>query len=876
MQKVKNRKAINNLAISGIKSNSKKYAVLIAAVILTTLLFSSLFTVGGSLVKETQLSTMRQVGGTFHAGFKYLCLSEYEQVKGDKELKDISYRIMVGYGEGEAFKKTTAEVYYSEPLDAKYAFCYPKTGRMPEAENEIVTSDIVLDKLGVPHEIGAEFSLTIMIGDEPVTEDFILSGYFAGDPIAISQMILVSKPFQEKYAPTWTVPYKEQENPNNLSGYMSVDFNFNNSINIEKKVQSLIARTGIRDDVDYGINWAYMTESIDPSMIGVCIFLLIIFFIAGYLIIYNIFDINIISDMQEYGLLKTIGTSGKQLKKIVMRRANIISLIGIPIGLVLGIGVGKLMLPVISDQMVTATVGKGAVHLNIWILLGAAVFSYITVILSAGRPCRKATKVSPIETLRYTGESDKGGKSRKKYVVVILSLSLALVVLNSVISFVKGFNMDEYISNMIISDFSIQDATLDNMAQSVHETESIDKEFIEEIKAQPGVNAVGNVYVKWTGPEFSDESWKKLEENFFADPEVHAELERTVRSMAEPGSSMPDDYSVEDYIEHLSEDKSLEGKIYGMSEYAVSKLDVISTIDGGNTIDWEKFNSGDYVLVSRWRSNVDEGENYVNFVNPGDKVQVRSYAPEYAEEMEAEFEDGEKYTYISYENAPVKEYTVYAVVDIPMVMQLRVYSTFNCYVVLPEDEYLEVNGDCGAMRTIIDVDDDKEAAFEDWINYYTSTVNTDMDYDSKDSVKGEYDSFSNMIRMVGIVLATILGLIGIMNFANTMVTSIIVRSREFAMLEAVGMTGGQQKQMLMKEGFTYFVWTAIVSIILSVVLSVTALRVLVQNIPMFDWHFTVMPIGVCLPFICLMILVIPVIAYGRLSKKSVVDRLRVE
>ena len=53
MQTVKNIKAISRLAVSGIKSNIKKYIVLIGAVILTTLLFSSLFTVGGSVVEET-------------------------------------------------------------------------------------------------------------------------------------------------------------------------------------------------------------------------------------------------------------------------------------------------------------------------------------------------------------------------------------------------------------------------------------------------------------------------------------------------------------------------------------------------------------------------------------------------------------------------------------------------------------------------------------------------------------------------------------------------------------------------------------------------------------------------------------------------------
>ena len=872
MQKVNNGKVINNLAIGGIKSNPKKYAVLIAAVVLTTLLFSSLFTVGGSLIKEIQLGTMRQVGGSAHAGFKYLSEPEYELVKNDKKLKEISYRTLVGFAEGDAFKKISAEVYFSEPLEAKFGFCYPEKGRMPEAENEIVTSDIVLNKLGVPCEIGAEFPLTIRIGEESVTENFVLSGYFKGDPISMSQMILVSKDFQEKYAPTRMIPYTESGNVNDISGYMSVDFNFSNSVNIQNKVQALIERTGIREDVDCGINWAYMTQSIDPFMVVVCVALLITFFAAGYLIIYNIFDINIISDMQEYGLLKTVGTSGKQLKKIVMRRANIISLIGIPAGLLLGVGVGALLLPSISNQLNTVTVGKGEVHLNIWILLGAAVFSYLTVIISAQRPCRKASKVSPIETLRYTGESNETGKNKKKLFIVILSLSLALVVLNSVISFVSSFTMDEYIKSLVISDFSIQDATLDNFSVMDHVTDGIDKDVIEELEALPGVNEVGNIYVNRVNQEFTEESWQKVEDNFLTDPLVRTKLEYQVEEMKQWDPYVSEDYSIDDLLNEIRENKTIEGKTYGMNEYAVSKLNVVSTIDGSDTIDWEKFNSGDYVLVNRW---TDDDVSFVNFVEPGDKVKVRSYDPKYGEEMEDEYE-GYKYTYISYDNAPVKEYTVYAIVDVPLAMMYRVFNTYNCYFILPEDEYLAVNGECGAMRTLLDVDDDKEAEVEEWLSNYTTTVNADLDYDSKETVKGEYASFNDMLRMVGIVLAAILGLIGLMNFANTMVTSIIVRSRELAMLEAVGMTGVQQRQKLMKEGLTYFLWTMAVSVVLSSIMSLTVVRFLSNEFGMFVWRFNLLPLAACLPFILALIIIIPVIAYNRLSKRSVIDRLRVE
>lgn len=863
MQSVNNKKAISKLATSGIKSNIKKFIVMIGAVILTTLLFASLFTVGGSVIGEAQISTMRQIGTTCHAGLKYMSLPEYEQVKDDPKIKDVSYCIMVGYLSNDELSKLTTEVYYSEELNAKNCFCYPEVGNLPVKENEIVTSDLVLEKLGVPAEVGTTFTVKLLIDGEEVSQEFVLSGYFTGDRVAMAQTALVSKEFQEKYAPVKMTTYAERTD-NSMAGWMSVYLNFSNSFNIEKNVEALIARTGLRSDVDYGKNFAYAGYEIDTSMAVICITMLITFFVAGYLIIYNIFDINIVSDMQEYGLLKTIGTTGKQLKKIVIKRANIISLIGIPIGLLLGVGVGACILPFVSGQMNTMTVGKGSVHINIWILIGAALFSYITVRISAGRPCRKAAKVSPIETLRYSEVSDNSGKKGKKLMIVILSLSLSLIIFNGVIGLISGFDVSEYVKGAVIADFSIQDASLDNMAAAYHETEGVDAEMLNKIEAQPGVNEIGNIYISSFGQEFSDESWKKVEDTFFTKDAVIDCVKNNYT------------YENRDFdacMEGFREEKTIMGSTYGMDEYALSKLTVVETLDGSDKIDWEKFNSGNYVLATRWST---DGHYFENIVEPGDKVQIRSHNPKYAETMEEPMESGQTTTYVSYDNAPVNEYEVYAIVDIPLAMRYRVDDFILLDYILPEGKYLEMEGEKGAMRTLVNVEDDKEAAFENWIKEYTNTEADSISYISKKSVVAEYKSLSDTIGIVGVVLSVILGLIGLMNFANTMVTSIIVRSRELAMLEAVGMTGGQQRHKLMKEGFTYFLWTLVVSVVISSIMNVTVIRFLADVFGMFVWRFTLMPLAVCLPFILAMIVIIPVIAYNRLSKRSVIDRLRVE
>ncbi|MBE5923286.1 MAG: ABC transporter permease [Lachnospiraceae bacterium] len=867
MLKVNNKKAISKLSFSGIKENIKKYIVLILAVALTSLMFTALFTIGGSLMKELQLSTMRQVGGSCHAGFKYLTQKEYDMFKDDSKIKDLSYRVTVGTGANKEFNKLRTEVNYCQDDNAKACFCYPEVGKMPEKENEIVTSDLVLQKMGVPVEVGSTVNLTIAIGEEEVTKDFVVSGYYRGDIISSCQMTLVSKEFQEKYAPIKTTPVDELTY-NDYAGWIMADFNYANSFNIEKKTNDLIARTGMRENVDYGINWAYVGRNMDPTTVVFAITLLTTVMLAGYLIIYNIFYINVISDIKEYGLLKTIGTTGKQLRKIVRKRARLIAISGIPLGIIPGILIGVWLLPMISGTLNTVSFDKGQAHLNIWIILGAVAFTYITVILSANKPCRKAGSVSPIEALRTTEDNTERG-NRKKIIIVVMSLSLSLVILNTVMSLMKGFSMDSFIKNMVVADYSVQDAALDNPGTFDKTLDGVTDSFLEELSSQEGVEEIGNIYIYDDYHDFDDENWKKIKDRVLSNESILEYLKERYTGQ----NGIP---SVDDYLESLDEEKTLDGATYGINEMVFNKLGVVKTIDGSDKIDWEKFNSGNYVLVNCAINSLDAKEAELPYFEPGEKVTVRSHDEKYVTYVEGIYDDGSTFQVPNYDNEPVKEYEVYAVVSMPYAMVLQQFGNFQCDYFLPEKEFLDFVGDRKPMRTLINVDKDNEEQFDKWISDYTETVETDLSYKSKQTVLDEYRSFAKTIEIVGFVLAFILGIIGILNFANTMTSSIIVRARELAVLEAVGMTGKQQKIKLMKEGLVYFGWTFVVSIVVSILLNVTVIKAFVVGSSFFVWKFTIIPVLACLPVIGILVAVIPVIAYSIMCRVSVVDRLRFE
>ena len=571
----------------------------------------------------------------------------------------------------------------------------------------------------------------------------------------------------------------------------------------------------------------------DPVASLVCAVALVIFMLAGYLIIYNIFDINIISDMKEYGLLKTIGTSGKQIRKIVKLRTRRICLIAIPIGLVIGCGIGGWLLPMIGQFINTAGVNKGHVHMSIWILLFTVAFSYLTVLISSRKPCRLVSKIAPVEAARYTGRLKKNGKPKKKIISVVLSLTLSLVLLNSAYTLSNSFSTEAFAEDFIAADFCVQDSLLDNAGVSEKDLNAVDSSFLTELSKQKGVEKIGNLYLTHGEHEFSPEVWSEIEEYFYSDETVRMQIESFYTD---------EGYSVKDYLKDIRSKRTMEGNTYGIGELVAEKLEDVQTMEGTTSIDWKKYNSGNYVLAERWQY---ASDGFINIVNPGDKVEIEG-----------------------------REYTVYALVDIPMVIEYPVYAPIECNFILPEDEYKAVYGSCDPMRTLVDVEDAEEASFEKWISSYTK--DTSLSYTSKQSVIEDNKSFGELFAIAGALVAVVLGIIGVMNFGNTMVASIIARSRELAMLEAVGMTRKQQKRSLKREGLRYFTYTSVLSILISSIINITAVKAFVNNLPMFSWHFSLTSLAICLPVILVIILIIPAVAYRRLGRKSVVERLRTE
>ncbi len=393
MYKVKNKKVIRNLSDKSLRAAKERNMIAVLAIALTAMLFTALFTAGSGVVENLQRQTMRQAGGDGMAVLKYLSDEIYENVKDHKLIKEISYnRLLSSSVDNEALLKRHGEFYYMDDVGLKLGFCEPTTGSKPKAVNEIIADTRTLQLLGVEQRIGAPVTLELTVHGQQVTREFVLSGWWEADPVFNVSILVASRAYVDAHIEEL---YNSYEKDWDMTGVINCYIMFENSLGMERKLTQIVEESGYSQDenssnyIAANVNWAYLSANMNPdaaTVAGVLAALLLIL-LAGYLIIYNIFQISVIKDIRFYGLLKTIGATGKQIKKLIRRQAFLLSCVGIPLGLILGWFMGCFLVPVIMDQSSLAGV-KYQTSVNPFIFLGSALFAFATVSVSVARPGR--------------------------------------------------------------------------------------------------------------------------------------------------------------------------------------------------------------------------------------------------------------------------------------------------------------------------------------------------------------------------------------------------------------------------------------------------------------------------------------------------------
>ena len=875
---VKNRKCIRKLSWRSLWASRKRNIIAIIAIALTALLFTSLFTIVMSINSSYEMYTFRQVGGYCHGTFKEVTEEQIENISAHSNVKAAGKRITIGYMDSGIFAKAPAEVSFMDDNCTEWSFAEPTTGHKPQGRNEITMDTHALKLLGVEPEVGAEIELTYTVGalsEMPYekTDTFTLAGWWEYDDISPVHYINIS----EEYA-------KEIEAEAMSKGLEPFRIDLNvmmaSSMNIQGQMEQVDLdlgyswdETGEGELVRIGVNWGYTSSQLGESMdattlVAIIAFLALVIF-TGYLIIYNIFQISVTGDIRFYGLLKTIGVTPRQLRRIIRQQALFLCVVGIPIGLLLGYGVGASLTPVVMART-NLGVGVSTVSTSPLIFFASALFALITVLLSCSRPGKIASKVSPVEATKYTEivkskkkhRTTRGakvyqmafanlGRNKRKTVLVVISLSLSVVLLNILVTFTGGFDMEKYLAKQTCADFIVSSTDYFRYNRS---GSYISQEQIEQIKANTSESLAGSGYqlmgaISW----ISEEAWRAERARYGLSEMMEMELAMATRR---------------------GELVSAEAQIEGLDESLFEKLPLV---EGDLTpLFHEDSNAIAMAVYTDDYGNVSTPDYYpsVGSTQTITYVEDAYYIDSRTGEKCDETTPQEYLEYYIAESLDV-DYTICAYVTIPHSMSYR-YGTFGYRYILPVTRLAEDSQQ--EPIPLFWLFDTPDAAAEDAAEYYLAELTADdlslLTYESKTTLRAEFEGFQNMFLLLGGFLCAIIGLVGILNFFNAIMTGILSRKREFAVLQAVGMTNKQLKAMLVYEGLFYALCSALSALVLSFILNPLVGDLMENMFWFFSAKFTIVPVLLAIPIFALLGWLIPYVMYNHAAKNSIVDQLR--
>lgn len=836
---------IGRIAKKTFKANSNRNIVAIIAIILTTVLFTTVFTMGFGMINTVKKENIRRAGGDGQVILSNITDTVYNDLKNSSFIDEIAYTKLVADEILDSrLNDLRTEMWYMDETAIAFAGYKLEAGHLPQTVNEIIADSEILEKLGIHKKVGEIIKLQYRVKDEIKTQSFILAGYWKPDTISNVGRILVSKQYLEKNNSELEYSYNQDLN---YSGSVSVYINFKNSQKLTEQITALLNEFGyvwegtstdkkVDNYVIARISPAYQSviSFDDPSMIGAMAGAVLLIFITGYLIIYNIFQISIIQDIRFYGQLKTLGTTRKQIKKLIKKQIYKLSLIGIPIGLIFGYILGILLVPVLMKSTeYSEEIDSINMAITPIIFIGAVLFSFITINISVRTPGKIASKVSPLEALKF-GElgkkkknikrSTNGGKlyrmafanlgrNKKRTVLVILSLALSAVLFNTVFTLTNGFDEEKYVDKFIDKDFII--STIDYFNYRFETSNLVISENdIDYVKNQPEFSEGGKLLAA-----------KVVNEQFYVENLLLASANRNENNWPMIA-------------------------LYGVDDYLLKSMKILQ----GN-LDFEKLKSGTGIIVGL----TDDGTGMAEGTNPlniGEKIKIIHKASDGSSEV---------YEMEVVAKVLIKENTY------------TTRQTGNPDFFVPAEIFIDYVEEPVTVSYPFDCKDGNQNVnqMQKKLESYVKS-NNNLNFDSKQTYVTAFNGIKNTFVIVGGAMGLIIAFIGIINFLNAMVTSVLTRKNEFAMMQSVGMTNKQLKNMLCMEGLTYAVTTIVLSLITSVVISFTMVKVISASIWFFTFNFTLVPISIISPIFIGISIVVPYMLCRRLNKESVIERLRAE
>lgn len=573
---------------------------------------------------------------------------------------------------------------------------------------------------------------------------------------------------------------------------MQLLIRFENHVNINKAEQIIMNTLGIAQD-RIGRNerlLALMGQSMNSTVLGLyatgaVLFLLVL--VAGVTMIYNTFNISVMDRIRQFGLLRCIGASEKQVKRLVKSEGRHIALRAIPMGVLTGLLLTFACSAILKFYNSSFFTNIPLFSVSAAGILAGVLIGILTVALASMAPAKKASRVSPVNAVSGGGEGRLSGKKRKrtgklagpfraetalgvrnavsrKKTLVLMSASIAI----SVILFL-GFQV--FINFMYSSMKTLKPYTAD---LSILSENGLDDDLNTELS---GLNGVKRVYGRMFG---------------YVDATFDASRLTDIYKQAVGDISINSDgtFTAPEKSWLISYDKN---------QLKWAKTDLIS-----GTLSEDRMNENNGVIAVAM--NIRNGVSMETAgLQLGDRITLQTVS------------------------GP-RELTVTAILrSVPFADDNLNLATF----ITTQKLYTEITGD--STLDVIDIQL-KSGNQEHTVSTIKSMAGADATFsDSRQKNAQATQAFLTMaVFMYGFVF--VIALISILNIINTMQTSVSAKTKYIGVMRAVGMSGRQLRKMIVSEAGTYGIAGCVTGIILGAALQRFLITELLSGAHM-TWKF---------------------------------------
>lgn len=851
----------NKVTTRSLSKNRTRTVVTIIGVILSAAMITGVTTFASSL-QHFMAENAKEAAGDWYGTAAQMSRQETQELKGQENVAQVGAYENVGYSVLKE-KKDESKPYlflagYSKELE-KLAPVKLVSGRMPAGKDEIV----IPEHLGSSYKEGDKIKLKVgelTSGGELLDQNRELTG---------SEKITNAK---EKTYRVVGICERPTLEPYRAPGYMAItapsenkDASFQTYFKTDKPKQVYAVSKRVLEDKSVIYNDELLTflgasdnRGINGVLAGFSGIVIGLIMLGSISLIYNAFSISVGERTRQFGLLSSIGATKKQLRKSVLWEALMISIIGIPLGILAGIGGIGVTLHFV-DRLIGTAMESGSVQFTLWLspafILAAAVIALITVLISAWVPSQRASRLSAIDAVKQTkdvklsAKKVKTGKlafqifglegmlakknfkrNKKRYRATVISLFM------SVVLFISASAFTLYLTSGVEDAYGAQD-DYDIMYYGAKDKDP--NKLYDSLSQVSGVTdsvKIGAETFRFQAQKenFSEKDWKKLEQADKTEKGT-AYLDAVVLSLDNKSfkeyvtsQGLPLDRFTSKIKPQLIACKTM--ILYDADEQKVKKVDLFDgERDDALNLEYEAYDKDGNVVKSKNYSAEIGGTakeapmGYGGFTEGPVLITSEDMAKTIFGEGPA-FRDGAKSTL---------QVSMYFKVD-------QVKKTYS--------QMEQVCTKSGGMKSGLS------------------------------NIAQEKETTRNMLIVVKIFsygFTILISLIAMANVFNTISTSIMLRKREFAMLESVGMSRRSFKKMMNYECILYGVKALVFGIPAAILVTVLLYFSLMQGVEtsfMLPWS----SIGISILSVFLVVFATMLYATRKIKNENTVEALKNE